>query len=83
MPKNLADLLDVIRFDSTDYSLCGAILFEPPLIENGLGHYTAAIKSFQSWTLYDDLKKEPHAITSNKQAVITSLLYVKLDGEVD
>lgn len=72
---NVADIFSI--YDDR-FSLCGVGLFEPPVENIHLGHYKAAIKFRQGWTVYDDLKTAPTSINAKKHVIVASFLYVKV-----
>lgn len=79
----LKDLLEIINIGNNSYSLCGVIIFEPPHLQGMLGHYKAAVKSFNVWTEYDDTKKNTHSISDERGVMICSILYLKLENETN
>lgn len=75
----LADVPDLIQLFDDRFSLCGAILFQPPASNLHLGHYVTVTKAGQSWTLFDDLKAKPCTMNANKNVIVASLLFVKIE----
>lgn len=73
----LKDVIDIIRLDECMYSLCGVILFEPPLLEIFEGHFMTAVKTLNSWIVYDDRKKSTYTCPEIKEVIISSMLYIK------
>lgn len=80
----LANVPDVISIFEERFSLVGAIAFEnkefPPGVQSN-GHYTALVKTSNSWIKFDDLQKSSNPFNSKNAITIASLLYVKLNNQ--
>lgn len=77
----IKDVPVVIQVFSAWYFLVGLVLFNPPIFETDIGHYTAAIRLNNKWEIYDDMRSKPHPISANENAVIHCLFYIKASNE--
>ncbi|KAJ6647951.1 hypothetical protein Bhyg_03176, partial [Pseudolycoriella hygida] len=66
-----------ISIDVTKYCLCGLILFRPPLLRGGIGHYAAVVIIMNDYIIFDDLLKRPYKMNKNENFIIQCLFYKK------
>lgn len=76
----LANVPDVITIFEERFSLVGVIPFQSPA-KQGIGHYTALVKTSNTWIKFDDMQKSSNTFNSKHEVAIASLLYVKLNNQ--
>lgn len=47
-----------IRIDDIQYSLFGVLIFRRPLLQDGIGHYVAAIRVDDEFVIFDDSQRK-------------------------
>lgn len=73
----LAEIPDVIDLCDEKYVLFGGILHLEAIMEGDTRHYVTAVKINETWTIFDDRKKQPYYVSSKKNFPIHTLLYTK------
>jgi len=74
----LADIPAIVFHESTAYELRGVLNYHKgkTQLRNSIGHYTAYCKrQAGNWELYDDLKKNPKAVSIKTVVACELLLY--------
>ncbi|KAJ6639209.1 hypothetical protein Bhyg_11951 [Pseudolycoriella hygida] len=79
----ICDVPLVLNVQNKNYVLFGIVIFNPPLLEEDIGHYIAAIRLNNRWECYDDLRTKPYPISGYTRAVIHCIFYVRFDGAPD
>lgn len=70
----------MINIHESNFSVCGVIIFEPPLTTGAIGHFATAVKTLHGWVLYDDMKSKEVNMSGNKEVSVSSILYAKLQN---
>lgn len=77
----------MLELATEKFMLQGVIIFEPPLAAiqhhfTDIGHYKCCVKiDNSSWEVFDDMEKNAKMMKKNKEVVIHSLFYVRINNK--
>lgn len=74
----LKDIPSTIEIMNRKYVISSAILYTPPALENGIGHYVCAVRFNNNWEVYDDYRNETFTIENSENVIIHALHYTEL-----
>lgn len=79
---SFSEIPEIMKVQTYNWILFGAILYINSLVEDDEGHYVASIKVNATWSVFDDRKSKPIFVSQKKKNFIHMLLYTrKLDNE--
>lgn len=77
-PMRLENILIAVQAFKEEFVLCAAFLFKPGITDDDDGHYVAAVRDNNKFLVYDDTKKDVKNIAADKNILIDSLLYLRV-----
>lgn len=76
----LSEIPEIIQLFDKTYHICAAIIFIPPHF-GSMGHYKAAVKTYNGWEQYDDLNPKQRHISTKTSAVVASVCFIEVEND--